>query len=114
LDQSSITITVPEACRIGGWSETTGRDLCRRGLLVGAFRLPGSRRWLVHREVFLDGLERLALGQTLEQFHASDQVLYRRSLDELRGARLDDRLSVGKPSHFGALRRVNHVRCCAW
>jgi hypothetical protein len=57
----SVTISLPMAARLAGIGETTARELARAGQLPGAFRM--GRRWLVHRRLFLQGLERLARGE---------------------------------------------------
>ena len=63
-----------------GVSEDLARRLAREGRLPGAFQV--NRRWVVHRAVFLDALERMARGELPEQ-HDSDRLLLR-SLDEVR------------------------------
>ena len=57
-----ITWTLPYASARWGISETTGRELARRGLFPGAFRVPGTRRWLVHAATFDAEVGRLARG----------------------------------------------------
>ena len=70
-----ITWTIPYASARWGVSETTGRDLARRGLFPGAFRVPGTRRWLVHVATFEEEVARLARRERL--CSDSDEVLMR-------------------------------------
>jgi predicted DNA-binding transcriptional regulator AlpA len=70
----SVTISLPEAARILGISESLARQLARRGEFPGAFKLSG--RVLVHRQVFLEELERLGRGQALAE-DDPDRVLAR-------------------------------------
>lgn len=77
-----ITWTIPYASTRWGISETTGRDLARRGLFPGAFRVPGTRRWLVHVATFQEELARLAHGESVRA--TSDRTLLIRALSEAR------------------------------
>jgi hypothetical protein len=76
-----ITWSIPFASAMWGVSETTGRDLARRGLFPGAFKVPGTRRWLVHVATFHDDIARLARGLPIER--GPDRILIR-ALDEGR------------------------------
>jgi hypothetical protein len=49
--------------------------------LPGAFRLGGHGRWLVHRAVFEEGVERLARGQTVTP--QQPEALLERAYDDL-------------------------------
>ena len=82
MTDQSVTLTLPEAARIAGISESSARELARQGHFPGAFRLPGSRRWIVHRQVLLDTLQTLAQGGRLAS-DAPDSLLLR-SLRDLR------------------------------
>jgi predicted DNA-binding transcriptional regulator AlpA len=73
-NDQSVTISVPEAARILGISESLARQLARRGEFPGAFKLSG--RVLVHRQVFLEEIERLGRGQVLAESD-SDRILAR-------------------------------------
>jgi excisionase family DNA binding protein len=53
-----LTLTLPQAARQLGVSETLARQLARQGKLPGAFQL--GKRWLVHRALFERGIEQLA------------------------------------------------------
>jgi hypothetical protein len=77
---ASVTISLPEAARELGISESLARQLARRGQFPGAFKLSG--RVLVHRKVFAEELERLGRGQPLEA-NDPDRVLAR-ALDDAR------------------------------
>jgi hypothetical protein len=68
----SVTMSLPEASRVLGISESLGRQLARRGEFSSAFKLSG--RFLVHRQVFLEELERLGRGQPLAADN-SDRIL---------------------------------------
>ena len=70
----SVTMSLPEASRLLGISESLGRQIARRGEFPGAFKLSG--RILVHRQVFLEELERLGRGQPLAE-QDTDRVLAR-------------------------------------
>jgi predicted DNA-binding transcriptional regulator AlpA len=70
----SVTLSLPEAARLLGISESLARQLARRGQFPGAFKLSG--RVLVHRQVFLEELERLGRGQPLAA-DDTDRVLAR-------------------------------------
>lgn len=74
-----ITWTIPYASARWGVSETTGRDLARRGLFPGAFKVPGTRRWLVHVATFEEQLSRLARRELLAS--RSDEALMRALVD---------------------------------
>jgi hypothetical protein len=83
---NSITWTLPWACKILGVSETTGRDLARRGLFPGCFQVPGGvRRYLVHVATFEAQVAALGRGEQLQ--HDPDRVL-NRALDEARARRV--------------------------
>jgi excisionase family DNA binding protein len=73
-DPPSITMSIPEAAKLLGISESLARQLAREGGFPGAFRLRG--RVLVHRQIFLEELERLARGQPLAE-RDTDKVLAR-------------------------------------
>ncbi|HEY1296779.1 MAG TPA: helix-turn-helix domain-containing protein [Chloroflexota bacterium] len=66
-EQLSVTMSLPEAAKLLGVSESLARQLARRGQFPGAFKLSG--RVLVHRRVFLEELECLGRG---EQFVKDD------------------------------------------
>jgi len=67
----SVTISLPEAAKLLGISESLAREMSRAGEFPGAFRL--RVRILVHRQVFLEELERLGRGQPLsETRHGQD------------------------------------------
>jgi excisionase family DNA binding protein len=70
--EASVTVSLPEAARLLGISESLARQLARRGEFPGAFRLGG--RVLVHRQVFAEELERLGRGQPLDE-RDPDRVL---------------------------------------
>jgi predicted DNA-binding transcriptional regulator AlpA len=70
----SVTMSLPEAARMLGVSESLARQLARRRQFPGAFKL--SARVLVHRQVFLEELERLGRGQPLAEGDP-DRVLAR-------------------------------------
>ncbi len=70
----SVTMSLPEAARLLGVSESLARQLARRKQFPGAFKL--SARVLVHRQVFLEELERLGRGQALAE-DDPDRVLAR-------------------------------------
>ena len=70
----SVTMSLPEAARMLGVSESLARQLARRSQFPGAFKL--SARVLVHRQVFMEELERLGRGQTLAE-DDPDRVLAR-------------------------------------
>jgi predicted DNA-binding transcriptional regulator AlpA len=70
----SVTLSLPEAARLLGISESLARQLARRGEFPGAFRLSG--RVLVHRKVFAEEVERLGRGQGLAE-DDPDRVLAR-------------------------------------
>jgi predicted DNA-binding transcriptional regulator AlpA len=70
----SVTLSLPEAAQILGISESLARQLARRGEFPGAFRLSG--RVLVHRQIFLEELERLGRGGQLAETDP-DRVLAR-------------------------------------
>jgi hypothetical protein len=72
--EASVTMSLPEAAKQLGISESLARELARSGEFPGAFRLRG--RVLVHRVVFLEELERLGRGQTLVESDP-DRVLAR-------------------------------------
>lgn len=83
----SITITLPEAAALLGISESLARQLARRGEFPGAFKLGG--RTLVHRQVFLEEVERRARGQSLAQANP-DHLLERALRDAHARARALD------------------------
>ena len=72
--EASVTMSLPEAAKLLGISESLSRELARSGEFPGAFRLRG--RVLVHRAVFLEELERLGRGETLAE-RDPDRVLAR-------------------------------------
>jgi hypothetical protein len=75
-----VTLTLPAAAQLAGIGETKARELARSGQFPGAFRL--GKRWLVHRQLFLDGLERLARGELAT--HGADAGLIRqRALNDV-------------------------------
>ena len=80
-----ITWTLPYASARWGISETTGRELARRGQFPGAFRVPGTRRWLVHVATFDAEIARLARGVRASE-EQPDQVLARALADAGRRA----------------------------
>jgi predicted DNA-binding transcriptional regulator AlpA len=45
-------LTISQACRLVGWSQSKGFDLARKGLFPGQVDLPGHRR-VVRRAVLL-------------------------------------------------------------
>jgi hypothetical protein len=65
IGDRSVTLNLGDACRQLNISESLGRQLERRGQFPGAFRLGG--RVLVHRQIFLEELERLGRGQPLDE-----------------------------------------------
>jgi hypothetical protein len=67
-------MSLPEAARLLGVSESLARHLARRRQFPGAFKL--SARVLVHRQVFLEELERLGRAQPLAE-DDPDRVLAR-------------------------------------
>jgi len=70
----SVTISLPEAAKLLGISESLAREMSRAGEFPGAFRL--RVRILVHRQVFLEELERLGRGQPLSE-RDTDRILAR-------------------------------------
>jgi hypothetical protein len=71
-------MSLPEAAKLLGVSESLARQLARRGQFPGAFKLSG--RVLVHRQVFLEELERLGRGGQLAQ-DDTDRILARAMRD---------------------------------
>ena len=57
-EELSVTISIPEACRMLGISQSPERQLARKGQFPAAFKLGG--RMLVHRRIFDQELDRLA------------------------------------------------------
>jgi len=74
----SVTISLPEAAKLLGISESLAREMSRAGEFPGAFRL--RVRILVHRQVFLEELERLGRGQPLSE-RDTDRILARAMRD---------------------------------
>ncbi|HYV32292.1 MAG TPA: helix-turn-helix domain-containing protein [Candidatus Binatia bacterium] len=74
----SVTMSLPDAARLLGVSESLARQLARRRQFPGAFKL--SARVLVHRQVFLEELERLGRGHPLAE-DDPDRVLARAMSD---------------------------------
>ncbi len=72
--QPSVTMSLPEAAKLLGISESLAREMVRAREFPGAFRLRG--RILVHRQVFLEEVERLGRGQALAE-RDTDRVLAR-------------------------------------
>jgi len=70
----SVTMSLPEAAQMLGVGESLARQLARRGQFPGAFKLSG--RVLVHRQVFLEEIERLGRGEQLAQ-DDPDRILAR-------------------------------------
>jgi len=71
-------MSLPDAARLLGVSESLARQLARRRQFPGAFKL--SARVLVHRQVFLEELERLGRGHPLAE-DDPDRVLARAMSD---------------------------------
>jgi predicted DNA-binding transcriptional regulator AlpA len=81
-DSESLTLTIPAASRLAGWSVSLGYQLANEGRFPGAFRLGAHHRtWRVLRSAFEEGLARLANGQDIH--HAEDALLVR-AFDEAR------------------------------
>jgi excisionase family DNA binding protein len=80
-DPVSVTLTMRGAARELGVGLTKVYELAAAGELPGAFRLGNRGRWLVHRVVFMEGLERLARGLSVDP-HSPDELL-RRAQDDL-------------------------------
>jgi predicted DNA-binding transcriptional regulator AlpA len=71
---ASVSISIGEAAKLVGISESLARQLAREHQFPGAFRLGG--RILVHRQVLLEQLDTLARGGRLAD-NDPDRVLAR-------------------------------------
>jgi predicted DNA-binding transcriptional regulator AlpA len=73
-DQASVSMSIADAAKLVGISESLARQLARENKFPGAFRLGG--RILVHRQVLLEQLDALARGGSLAE-NDTDRVLAR-------------------------------------